>query len=154
MGLMDSPKHWASWGRPTIRKGGFTTSILLKMGWEAHKWCKCIRWGRANIHTHLAPSTSTTLTNKLSGHRNLGCLQRANVYARAEYRLTPRKHWFRIIMRREVEMRTCFIFYSPLHAVLGPLLQSSAWISSYSHKGKQFHSQCTFKFKHSEHVLF
>lgn len=51
-------------------------------------------------------------------------------------------------------MRICFIFYAPLHAVHVPLLQSSPWISSYSHKSEDFHSQCTFKFKHSEHIFF
>lgn len=30
--------------------------------------------------------------------------------------------------------------YAPLQAVLVPLLQSSPWISSHSHKGEDFHS--------------
>lgn len=131
---------WDSWipqtleqprGRPTTSKDGFTTSILLAVGQETHKWGKHTRRGRAN--THLVLSTSTILTNKRSWSQRFGMPAKGNVHVRVTTLVQNKSE-----LRRGNEH--LLHLYAPLQAVLVPLLQSSPWISSYSHKGEDFHS--------------
>lgn len=89
------------------------------MGQETHKWGKHNRRGKAN--THLVLSTSTTLNTQTELVTEIwNACQGLVVYVKVEYSFAPRKHWCRIIVTREEEMRICFIFYAPLHAVPGP----------------------------------
>jgi hypothetical protein len=54
------------------------------------------------------------LTNKPSWSQIQNACQALMFYVKVEYSLTPRKQWFRIIVKLEEEMRICFIFYALL----------------------------------------
>lgn len=101
------------WGRPTTSKDGFTTSILLAMGQETHKWGKHTCWGRANTHLVL----STILTNKPSWSQRFRRPAKGNVYVRGTALVQNKSE-----PRRGNE--NLLHLYAPLQVVLVPLLQS------------------------------
>lgn len=72
-------------------------------------------------------------SNKPSWLQRFGMPAKGNVYVRVTALVQNKSE-----PRRGNE--NLLHLYAPLQAVLLPLLQSSPWISSYSHKGEGFHS--------------
>lgn len=113
------PKHWSS-HEADLPLGKM--DLIPAFIWQSDKkhTNEVSTLARGDTLGPLYFSSSTKQTELVTEIWN--ACQGLMVYVKVEYSFTPRKHWCRIIVTREEEMRICFIFYAPLHAVPGPLL--------------------------------
>lgn len=137
------------WGGPTTRKD---RCILLAGAEGGKKHTNEVSTLAGGQQTRLSPLYFFSSNKPIKQVTDFEHLLRDTFYAKFADSLAPWKLWFRVIVELEKEMRLNCIFPAPLRCAR-LLLLSCSQITSFSPKGEDFHSWCTFTFRQSEPIL-